>query len=106
MRRSYDFDEEERQTTSTHRLNMHPVIEPEEKGPMFSRGQKMSMVISAALLVYAVVSSDVPLAFLTTSFLLFLLRPLAERSVGSRLSNAMKGFAIALGVGAVVLAFL
>ena len=107
MRRDYSFDfEEERQTSSTHRLNMHPVIEPEEQGPMFSRGQITGMVMSAALLVYAVVSSDVPLAFLTTSFLLFLLRPLAERSVGPWLSNVMKGFAMALGVGAVVLAFL
>ena len=108
MRRDYsfDFDEEERQTSSTHRLNMHLVFEPEPDGPMFSRGQKMSMVISAPLLVYALFSEDVPLAFLLLSFLSYLLRPLAEKSVGLWLSNAMKGFSMALGVGAVVLAFL
>ena len=107
MRRDYSFDfEEERQTSSTHRLNMHPIIEPEIKGPMFSRGQKTSMVLSAVLLVYALLSGDVPLAFLLLSFLIYLLRPLAEESVGLWLSNVMKGFAIALGMGAVVLAFL
>ena len=47
MRRDYsfDFDDEVRQTSSTHRLNMHPVIEPEPDGPMFSRGQKTGMML-------------------------------------------------------------
>ncbi len=108
MRRDYsfDFDEEERQTSSTHRLNMHPVIEPEPKGRMFSRGQMTSMILSAALLVYALLAGDVPLAFLLCSFLIFLLRPLADKFVGGWLSNAMKGFAVALGMGAILLAFL
>ena len=66
MRRDYsfDFDEEEKQTFSTHRLNMHPVIEPVKKGPMFTRGQMTSMVLAVALLVYALIGWDVPLAFL------------------------------------------
>lgn len=106
MRRDYTFQDEERQTFSTHRLNMHPVIEPERHGPMFSRGQKTSMVLSVALLAYALLSGDVPLAFLLLSFLTYLLRPLAEKFVGVWLSNAMKGFSLALGMGAVVLAFL
>lgn len=106
MRRDYTFQDEERQTFSTHRLNMHPVIEPERHGPMFSRGQKTSMVLSVALLAYALLSGDVPLAFLLLSFLTYLLRPLAEKFVGAWLSNAMKGFSLALGMGAVVLAFL
>ena len=58
------------------------------------------------LFVYALVSGDVPLAFLTLSLLMFLLRPLAENLVGVWLGNVMKGFAMALGMGAVVLAFL
>ncbi len=107
MRRDYSFDfEEERQTFSTHRLNMHPVVEPEKQGPMFTRGQKTSVVLSAALLVYAILGRDVPLAFLLLSFLSYLLRPLAEKFVGLWLSNAMKGFSMALGLGAIVLAFL
>ena len=107
MRRDYSFDfEEEKQLSSTHRLNMHPVIAPEPKGRLFSRGQITAMMLSAALLVYAIVAGDVPLTFLLLSFLIFLLRPLAEKFVGAWLSNAMKGFAIALGMGAVVLAFL
>ncbi len=106
MRRSYDFDGEERQTFSTHRLNMHPIIEPEREGPMFSRGQKTGMLLSMALLAYALVSGDVPLTFLLLSFLVYLFRPLAEKFVGPWLSNAMQGFAMALGMGAVVLAFL
>jgi hypothetical protein len=108
MRRDYsfDFEDDERQISSTHRLNMHPIIEPEPDGPMFSRGQKTSMVLSAVLLVYALLSGDVPLAFLLLSFLIYLLRPLAEESVGLWLSNAMKGFSLALGMGAVALAFM
>ncbi|MBP5199538.1 MAG: hypothetical protein J6Z82_02665 [Schwartzia sp.] len=108
MRRDYsfDFDEEEKQTFSTHRLNMHPVIEPVKKGPMFTRGQMTSMVLAVALLVYALIGWDVPLAFLMLSFLSYLLRPLAEKLVGVWLSNLMKGFSVAMGMGAVVLAFL
>ena len=108
MRRDYsfEFDEEERKTSSTHRLNMHPVLEPKPDGPMFSRGQKMSMMLSAVLLVYALLSGDMPLIFLLLSFLSYLLRPLAEKSVGLWLSNAMKGFSFALGLGAVTMAFL
>ena len=108
MRRNYyfDTDEEERQTFSTHRLNMHPNIETEKNGPMFTRGQKTSMVLAIALLVYAIFSSDVPLAFLLLSFLTYLFRPLAEKLVGPWLSNTMKGFSIALGMGAMVLAFM
>ena len=108
MRRDYsfDFDEEEKQTFSTHRLNMHPVIEPVKKGPMFTRGQMTSMVLAVAMLVYALIGWDVPLAFLMLSFLSYLLRPLAEKLVGVWLSNLMKGFSVAMGMGAVVLAFL
>ncbi len=108
MRRDYsfDFDDEERQTSSLHRLNMHPVVEPEKKGRMFTRGQGMSMVLAVGLLVYALVNGDVPLIFLLLSFLSYLLRPLAEKIAGVWLSNAMKGFSFALGLGAVVLAFL
>ena len=107
MRRDYrfDFDDEEERISSTHRLNMHPVIEPEPDGPMFSRGQKMSMMISLALLVYAVATTDVPLAFLVLSFLGFLLHPLAEKAVGPWLANGIRGFSVALGIGALVLAF-
>ena len=107
MRRDYSFDfDDERQTSSTHRLNMHPVVEPEPDGPMFSRGQKTSMVLSAALLAYALISGDMPLIFLLLSFLSFLLRPLAEKFVGPWLAHVMKGFSIALGLGALVTAFL
>ena len=108
MRRSYDFDEEReyQPISSAHRLNMHPVIETEKPRRMFSRGQIMSMIISLALLIYAYVSGDVPLIFLLLSFLIYLLRPLAEKFAGPWLGNAMKGFAFALGIGAVVLAFL
>ena len=108
MRRDYsfDFDGEERQTFSTHRLNMHPVIEPEKKGPMFSRGKMTSRVLAAALLVSALIGWAVPLAFLLLSCLSYLLRPLAEKCVGVWLSNAMKGFSIAMGMGAVILAFI
>ncbi len=108
MRRSYDFDteEEERYISSTHKLNMHPIIEPEKEGPMFSRGQIVSMMLSFVLLVYALLQVDVPLFFMMLSFLIYMLRAPAQKIAGPWLSNAMKGFSLALGMGAVALAFL
>ncbi len=101
-----DWEEDERPVHSSRLMNMHPVIEPEEEGPMFSRGQLVSMMLATVLLIYSLVEGDIPLMFLLLSFLIYLLRPLAEKCVGRWLANAMHGFSVALGMGALVLAFL
>ena len=44
-------------------------------------------------------------AKLLLSFLIYLLRPLAEKFIGRWLANAMQGFSVALGMGALVMAF-
>ncbi len=99
-----DWQSAERRS-SAHRMDMHPIVETERKGPMYSRGQLVSMLLASVLLVYAVGTGDVPLFFLLLSLLVYLLRPVAEKLAGAWLSNAMQGFSLALGMGALVMAF-
>ena len=101
-----DWEDDERPMHSSRLMNMHPVFEPEKAGPMFSRGQLVSMMLATVLLVYSLVEGDVPLMFLLLSFLIYRLRPLAEKFIGRWLANAMQGFSVALGMGALVMAFL
>lgn len=93
-------------TGSKHRLNMHPVIEKEKKEPVFTRGKIVSLMLSMVLLAYSLLTGDVPFAFLLSSLIIFLLRPLAEKLVGEWLSNLMKGFAISLGFGSLAMLLL
>lgn len=80
-------------------------IERKRQTRMFSRSQIASMVLSAGLFFYSILRGDVALVFLTVSFFLFMLRPLAEKFWGMTCSNVMKGMAMAMGFGALVLAF-
>ncbi len=77
---------------------------PKER--LFSRGEISGMLLALVLFLYSLYSWDLALAFFTFSFLLFLLRPLAERYVGPSLANIMKGMAVSMGFGALALAFL
>lgn len=82
-----------------------PPIEKPSKTRAFGHGQVASMVLAGVLFLYGFFRADVALAFLTASFLLFMLRPLAERFLGVTLGNVMKGLAMGMGFGALVLAF-
>ncbi|MBQ9377355.1 MAG: hypothetical protein IJU05_06120 [Schwartzia sp.] len=101
-----DWEEDDRPVHSSRLMNMHPVIEPKKEGPMFSRGQLVSMMLAFVLLLYSIAAGDIPLMFLLLSFLIYLLRPPAEKFIGRWLANAMQGFSFALGMGALVMAFL
>ncbi|MBQ9364720.1 MAG: hypothetical protein IJT82_02985 [Schwartzia sp.] len=92
-------------TFHSHMPELEQEAAPKNDGK-FSRPQKASMTLSMVLLLYAIIARDLPLAFLLISFLVFMLRPLAEKHVGASLSNAMKGFSVSLGIGAIVMIFL
>ena len=82
-----------------------PPPEQPAKARLFSRSQIASMVLSGVLFFYSLFSADIALSFLTFSFLLFMLRPLAEKFCGATCANVMKGMAVGMGFGALALAF-
>lgn len=77
------------------------------KQDSLTSGMIRSIIIASLILVYAYVSQDIPALFLCVSFLVFMLRPFVEKfgDFGRPLANAMKGFSIALAVGAMAMAF-
>ena len=91
--------------TTFHGRLPEPPPERKTKARMFSRSQIASMLLSGVLFCYALLREDVALAFLTVSFLLFMLHPLAEKFWGVTCGNVMKGMAMGLGFSALVLAF-
>ena len=91
--------------TAFHGRRPEAPPESARKERLFRRGEISGMLLALVLGLYGLATGDLALSFFTLSFLLFLLRPLAERYVGPALANAMKGMAISLGMGALVLAF-
>ena len=81
-----------------------PMEKPKER--LFTRGAISGMLLAMVLFLYSLYSWDLALSFFTLSFLLFSLRPLAERYAGPSLANIMKGMAVSMGFGALALAFL
>lgn len=82
-----------------------PPQESKTNARRFSRSQIASMVLSGVLFLYSLLSGDIALAFLTASFLLFMLLPLVENVCGETCGNVMKGMAMGMGVGALMMAF-
>ncbi len=76
-----------------------------QKKRLFTHGEVSAMMLAMVLCFYGIYSWDLALSFFTFSFLLFQLRPLAERYVGPTMSNVMKGMAVSMGFGALALAF-
>ena len=80
----------------------------EKNNASLTSGMIRSIIIAAFISVYAYVSRDIPALFMCISFLVFVMRPFVEKIGGSKgkaLSNAMKGFSIALAIGALGMAF-
>ena len=92
--------------TAFHGKLPEPPAEEKRAKRMFSRSQFGSMLLAGMLFLYSLLSSDIALSFLTISFLLFMLHPLGEKIWGKTLSNVMKGMAMGMGFGALIMAFL
>lgn len=82
-----------------------PPQEPKPQARRFSRSQIASMVLSGVLFLYSLLREDIALAFLMASFLLFMLRPFVEKACGETCGNVMKGIAMGMGLGALMMAF-
>ena len=73
-----------------------------------SHAEASGILISAVMLTYSLVTEDKPLFFLSTSLLIFLLRPIIGGLFGKHSQNVQNGlhaFSIALFVGALVFLF-
>ena len=84
-----------------------PWDEPKVKDKkMFNNGEKGGMLLGMALLLFSIVTGDVPLGFFLFSFVLFEIRLGLLRLDNSRmnfLANFLLGLAISLCLGSVVM---
>lgn len=83
-------------------------LEPKIKSKL-SHAETSGIAISAVMLVYSLSEGDKPLFFLSTSLLLFLLRPLIGALFGKHnraVQNALYSFSIVLFIGALIFLFL
>ena len=74
-----------------------------------TNGEATGCVLAAGILIYGLVTWDVPLSLFCFAFLLYMLRPLVRQHAGPRgrdISQMMYGFSIAAGFGALVMAYL
>ena len=88
--------EEDRKKSAPH--------EPELRRKL-SHAESSGIAISAVMLVYSLTEGDKPLFFLSTSLLIFLLRPLIGALFGEHnraVQNALHSFSIVLFIGALI----
>ena len=73
---------------------------------LFTRGELTGMGMALCLLVYGLFQQDIPLVFLTSSFLVFEAHSFFAQSgspQGKNISNLLKGFSIALFAGSLII---
>jgi len=80
-----------------------------QKPEGISRGEMTGAVMAGAILLYGLMQGDLPVIFLTASFLLWQLRvftvTLGPKKAGI-VKNVLQGLCLSLFIGAVVLLFL
>lgn len=77
--------------------------EPER---IFSRGEQTGIVLTSLIFAYGWTEGDLSLIFFCLSFLMFELRKIVvrfSRTYGQSIANAMRGFSIALVLGALAM---
>lgn len=84
----------------------------EEKKPkklqVFTAGEKASLVLCLAMLIFALQSKDVPLCFLIFAFFCYELQNVIGKVAGKRLHflvSLLWGLCISLFIGSILLAF-
>ncbi len=83
--------------------------EGEEEEKLFSRGELTSMLLTGLIMLYGISEQDLPVIFLTVSFLLYMLRRMTafiEKGPAGTVNNLLKGFSIGLFFGAIVMIFM
>ena len=74
-----------------------------------SHAETSGIAISAVMFAYSLAEGDKPLFFLSTSLLIFLLRPLIGALAGKHnraVQNALHSFSVVLFIGALIFLFL
>ena len=104
--RSKKFIDSETQAEEDKKKSAPP--EPELKRKL-SHAESSGIAISAVMLVYSLTEGDKPLFFVSTSLLIFLLRPLIGALFGKHnqaVQNALHSFSIVLFIGALIFLFM
>ena len=76
---------------------------------LLKNGERSGIVLAAALIIYGVINSDVPLCFFMLAFILFYGHVWLERSQLTQLaslSNVLKGLSITMLIGSVIMIFM
>ena len=72
-----------------------------------TRAQMSSMVMAIVICCYSIIfMNDIPLAFLTGAFVLFMLNPVIIRLFGETIGKVVHAFSITLIIGSFVLALM
>ena len=104
--RSKKFVDSETQAAEDKKKSATP--EPELKRRL-THAESSGIAISAVMLVYSLKEGDKPLFFLSTSLLIFLLRPLIGAIFGKHnraVQNALHSFSLVLFIGALLFLFI
>ena len=104
--RSKKFVDSETQAAEDKKKSATPESELKRR---LTHAESSGIAISAVMLVYSLKESDKPLFFLSTSLLIFLLRPLIGVFFGKHnraVQNALHSFSIVLFIGALIMLFL
>ncbi len=104
--RSKKFIDSETQAAEDKKKSATPAPEVKRK---LSHAETSGIAISAVMLAYSLAEKDKPLFFLSTSLLIFLLRPIIGGLFGKHnqaVQNALHSFSLVLFIGALLFLFL
>ena len=110
MRYRWFADEEERMDefgVPVSRAVKDEALPPRRPG--YARGELLAIALAAVILIYEWVVDDTSMIFVCVSFLIYEMRPLSLLFLGPAgpaAANVMKGFSLAVFLGAVLIAFL
>lgn len=110
MRYRWFADEEER--TDEFGVPVSRAVQDEAlrpRRPGYARGERLTIALDIAILIYEWAVDDTSMIFVCISFLIYEMRPLALLffgPAGPAAANVMKGFSLAVFLGAVLIAFL
>jgi len=104
--RSKKFVDSDTQAAEDKKKSATPESELKRR---LTHAESSGIAISAVMLVYSLKESDKPLFFLSTSLLIFLLRPLIGAFFGKHnraVQNALHSFSLVLFIGSLIMIFL
>lgn len=104
--RSKKFVDSDTQAAEDKKKSVKPESELKRK---LTHAETSGIAISAVMLAYSLAEGDKPLFFLSTSLLIFLLRPLIGAFFGEHnraVQNALHSFSVVLFIGSLIMLFL